>query len=52
MCCTFKLLEFCMQSKRLYIFVCFAFKQSGKEGDDEEGDSLSNFHFLLSLEGL
>lgn len=51
MCCTFKLLEFYMQSKRLYVFVCFALKQSGKEGDDG-GDSLSNFHFLLSLEGL
>lgn len=49
--CTFKLLELCMQSKRLYIFVCVALKQSRKEGDGE-GDSLSNFHFLLSLEGL
>lgn len=41
-----------MQSKRLYIFVCVVLKQSGKEGDDDEGDSLSNFHFLMALEGL
>lgn len=28
---TFKMLEFCMQSKRLYIFVCVALKAGRKE---------------------
>lgn len=31
LCCTFKLLEFCMQSKRLYVFVCFALKAGKNE---------------------